>query len=50
MNSIVLSVVLTLLIQAMVSMAVFTPPVLAPVAASALGLANSSVGLSTAII
>ncbi len=50
MNGIVLSVVLTLLIQAMVSMAVFTPPVLAPVAASALGLANSSAGLSTAII
>lgn len=50
MNSIVLSVVLTLLIQSMVSLIVFTPPVLAPVAAATFGLANSSAGLSTAFI
>ena len=50
MSGIVASVVLTLLIQTMVSMAVFTPPVLAPVAAPALGLAASSAGLSTVLV
>lgn len=50
MNGIVIPVAVTLAVQAMVSGAVFTPPVLAPVAAGELGLAASSVGLSTALI
>jgi len=50
MNGVAVSVVLTLAIQSMVSMAVFTPPVLAPVAAMDLGLAASSAGISTALI
>ena len=50
MNSVALSVILTLAIQSMVSMAVFTPPVLAPVAAMDIGLAASSAGVSTALI
>jgi MFS family permease len=50
MNGVFISVVLTLAIQSMVSMAVFTPPVLAPVAALDLGLAASSAGISTALI
>jgi hypothetical protein len=41
-NGVAVSVVLTLAIQSMVSMAVFTPPVLAPVAALDIGLAASS--------
>jgi len=49
-NGVAVSVALTLAIQAMVSMAVFTPPVLAPVAAADLGLAASSAGISTALI
>lgn len=50
MNGVSISVALTLAIQAMVSMAVFTPPVLAPVAATDLGLAASAAGISTALI
>lgn len=50
MNGIVIPVAVTLAVQAMVSGAVFTPPVLAPVAAGELGLAASSVGLSTVLI
>lgn len=50
MNGIAVSVALTLAIQAMVSMAVFTPPVLAPIAALDLGIAASSAGISTALI
>jgi len=49
-NGVAVSVALTLAIQAMVSFAVFTPPVLAPIAAADLGLAASSAGISTAII
>jgi predicted MFS family arabinose efflux permease len=49
-NGVAVSVALTLAIQAMVSMAVFTPPVLAPVAAVDLGIAASSAGISTALI
>jgi predicted MFS family arabinose efflux permease len=49
-NGVAVSVVLTLAIQSMVSMAVFTPPVLAPVAALDIGLAASSAGISTALI
>ena len=50
MNGIVVPVAVTLAVQAMVSGAVFTPPVLAPVAAGELGVAASSVGLSTVLI
>ena len=50
MSGVAISVVLTLAIQSMVSMAVFTPPVLAPVAAKDIGLAASSAGISTALI
>ena len=39
-----------MVIQAMVSMAVFTPPVLAPLAAPEIGLSPSAAGLSTALI
>jgi MFS family permease len=49
-KGIVVPVAVTLAIQAMVSGAVFTPPVLAPVAAAQLGVAASSVGLSTVLI
>jgi predicted MFS family arabinose efflux permease len=40
----------TLAIQATVSMVVFTPPVLAPVAAPALGIAASGVGIATSLM
>ncbi len=50
MNGVAVSVALTLAIQSMVSLVVFTPPVLAPVAAADLGLSASSVGICTAII
>ncbi|MCW5625801.1 MAG: MFS transporter [Burkholderiales bacterium] len=50
MNGIVVSIIVTMVIQAMVSMAVFTPPVLAPLAAPEIGLSPSAAGLSTALI
>jgi MFS family permease len=40
----------TLAIQAMVSMVVFTPPVLAPIAARELGIDASSVGIGTSLM
>ena len=50
MKGIVLPVVLTLAIQVLASLAVFTPPVLAPVAAREMGVAAASVGIVTSLI
>jgi MFS family permease len=50
LNSIWLSVALTLAIQSLVSLVVFTPPVLAPGAERDVGVAASSVGIVTALI
>jgi predicted MFS family arabinose efflux permease len=45
-----LSVVLTLAIQSLVSLVVFTPPVLAPKAEPDIGVAASAVGIVTALV
>lgn len=50
MQSIWLSVALTLVIQSLVSLVVFTPPVLAPTAQADVGVAASSVGVVPALI
>lgn len=50
MRDVSVAVVLTLVIQASVSAAVFTPPVLAPVASRELGIGAASAGVSTALI
>lgn len=50
LREVTVAVVLTLLIQASVSAAVFTPPVLAPVATPELGIGAASVGIATALI
>jgi MFS family permease len=49
-NAVWLSVALTLAIQSLVSLVVFTPPVLAPSAQADAGVAASSVGIVTALI
>lgn len=50
MNAIWLSTLVTLAIQALASLVVFTPPVLAPVAESDVGVPASAVGVFTALI
>ena len=50
MTGIWLSVWITLAIQALVSLVVFTPPVLAPAAQAEIGVQASSVGIVTALI
>ncbi len=50
MRGVWLSVVLTLAIQSLVSLAVFTPPVLAPAAQAQLGIPASAVGIATSLI
>lgn len=50
MQGIVLPVVLTLAIQILASLAVFTPPVLAPEAAPEMGVAAAGVGIVTSLI
>ncbi len=50
MNAVWLSTVVTLAIQALVSLVVFTPPVLAPVAAGEIRVSASAVGVITALI
>jgi len=50
MNAVWLSLALTLIIQVLVSLVVFTPPVLAPAAEADLGVAASSVGIVTSLI
>jgi MFS family permease len=50
LNGVWLSVVLTLAIQSLVSLVVFTPPVLAPGAGAEVGAAPSAVGIVTALI
>ena len=50
MTGIWLSVWITLAIQALVSLVVFTPPVLAPAAQAEIGVQASSVGVVTALI
>lgn len=50
MTGIWLSVWITLAIQALVSLVVFTPPVLAPAAQTEIGIPASSVGIVTALI
>ena len=49
-NPVWLSVILTLAIQSLVSLVVFTPPVLAPDAQADVGVAASSVGIVTSLI
>ena len=50
MNGIVLPVLVTLAIQILASLAVFTPPVLAPEASREMGLDASAVGVVTSVI
>lgn len=50
LQGIVLPVVLTLAIQILASLAVFTPPVLAPEAAPEMGVAAAGVGIVTSLI
>jgi predicted MFS family arabinose efflux permease len=50
LKSVWLSVFLTLAVQSLVSLVVFTPPVLAPSAAAEVGVAPSAVGIVTALI
>ena len=50
MTGVWISVWVTLLIQAIVSLIVFTPPVLAPAAQSDVGVHASAVGIATALI
>lgn len=50
MNGIVLPVLVTLAIQVLASMAVFTPPVLAPVGAGAIGVDPAAVGIATSLV
>jgi predicted MFS family arabinose efflux permease len=50
LKSVWLSVFLTLAIQSLVSLVVFTPPVLAPGAGAEVGVAPSAVGIVTALI
>ena len=50
MNALLVSIVATLAIQALASMAVFAPPVFAPVAAPELGIEAAWAGVSTSLI
>jgi len=49
-NGVWLSTAITLAVQALASLVVFTPPVLAPVAEAEVGMAASAVGIATALI
>lgn len=50
MTGVLLPLLVTLMIQALASLVVFTPPVLAPIAHDEFGVAASSVGIGTALI
>ena len=50
MKGVVWPLIVTMAIQALVSLVVFTPPVLAPVAQTEIGLPASAVGIVTALI
>ncbi len=50
MKGVVWPLIVTMTIQALVSLVVYTPPVLAPVAQTAIGLPASAVGIVTALI
>ena len=50
MKGVVWPLIVTMTIQALVSLVVFTPPVLAPVAQTEIGLPASAVGIVTALI
>ena len=50
MNGVVWPLIVTMAIQALVSLVVYTPPVLAPVAQTEIGLPASAVGIVTALI
>ena len=50
MRGVVWPLIVTMAIQALVSLVVYTPPVLAPVAQSEIGLPASAVGIVTALI
>jgi len=50
MSSLVVSILVTLAIQALASVAVFAPPVFAPEASRDLGIAAAAAGISTAIM
>lgn len=50
MKDLVIALALTVLVQALVSMAMFTPAVLAPVAQADAGVAASSIGIFTALV
>ncbi|MBI1396175.1 MAG: MFS transporter [Betaproteobacteria bacterium] len=50
MKGILLPVLVTLAIQVLASMAVFTPPVLAPVAAQEIGVDPAAVGVATSLV
>jgi MFS family permease len=50
MRGVLLPLLVTLVIQALASLVVFTPPVLAPIAHEDFGVAASNVGITTALI
>jgi MFS family permease len=50
MKGVVVPLIVTMAIQALVSLVVYTPPVLAPVAQSEIGVPASAVGIVTALI
>ena len=50
MKGVVWPLIVTMAIQALVSLVVYTPPVLAPVAQTEIGLPASAVGIVTALI
>ena len=50
MKDLIVALALTLVVQAMISMAAFTPAILAPVAQADIGVTASSIGIFTALI